>query len=1214
MDLVSEGLERSVGEEEVSDLATQIGSAFDEESKGAEFFDHVFALFIKFDTEGTETRKNAVFYKDVEFIVECTLASLSSNELINKFSTRIDSYLYIYRRLEEYDTFTKHHKLPSLKHVLFQELSKVFVESIGSNPNLYVKNEDQLRMMNIVQHLSSIPKIDTGTIDIFFVLCKLSFQASIVTRDHLSWTDIVSKIHDFGGTIEEFIDRYIYYKQAFADFPLDLPGFIELICRNHPTKESKKRLITTFSSSCQSLGFKPDEFFQQYQMIFEIRIRENCYTLSQIGDLFQQISCSERLFNHYFSFYVANVDLDSLWNIFIRMCISYELNQILEEYFSSRLSDSTVNATVTAFLRYTKLVQQLKLKLEQENRSCLMRIFEKIFDTFINTQLTDARYSSQFPDNDLKEFLRIGLELSPTGSLGRPSCLKIIHRLIFLNNNRQLNAADKIKMLVNKLNDFDQDLCKNNDPLLIIQDEWLQDYLLIIPRDLRCFNANVYRYLCENHRNNPWTIHIWDKLVALSILRSKGENINEMLLQLDHWMDTIKHDIYDVEDTLTTILIVNLSELILFEYRGSILSLPNITYTINFLLHCRENQCHRLNIKLVDEFIDKGQKSIEQILVLQGHYTEFQEKKMSLEIDYLLFSILGTCSIYRELLHPSIAPCFLHSTNITKILASVDPQRYQFPSVTSEIQFMLSNTPKNINISRIDAHEKYFQELIDEVNQWLDWFDKFLFVFSSAVERFIIWRVIGATQLLDEMRKAKDHSLINVVGMKEIMEKTLRFLRPLGDLRRLCHLLNCSTEFQLIDSGCLNDQIDSSNYIREFKKMQFTNYFRVDARSTFSYTIQLNDRQHVRWSIACEKFSCHLQVKFQVANKQSRTEVFFNEENVSIDKHVLQGEFETQQAGQLIIVINNDTSHSPRTIWYRIHHVPLAASHLFHGIFDMHYEKYYKDSFRITIDELNRLLDEVFQFIDRFLSGEVRLKEIDELRTVFCNKNIDVRKEVKKMFTNRRSQEETNNQRTTMTAAVTTVPTDIEIDQVCHRLQIYQYYSHINIIIDCIKRFHILPDESDDHFIKHLKLLYNENPSLKDISETFQILKKQLEMLTNQHLQLIKTAVECSAVVQMMKNSGLYSSHGRRRFRDLQDTLTTQFQFQERNNMILNSWIITYELCGPFVLEANSFNEFINRIAQLSNFEENSIKHMQSKVISCDCLRYFSFLFLFSCQ
>ncbi|CAF4785784.1 unnamed protein product, partial [Rotaria sp. Silwood2] len=59
------------------------------------------------------------------------------------------------------------------------------------------------------------------------------------------------------------------------------------------------------------------------------------------------------------------------------------------------------------------------------------------------------------------------------------------------------------------------------------------------------------------------------------------------------------------------------------------------------------------------------------------------------------------------------------------------------------------------------------------------------------------------------------------------------------------------------------------------------------------------------------------------------------------------------------------------------------------------------------------------------------------------------------------------------------------------------------------------------------------------------------------------------------------------------DHLTTQFQLQERNNMILNSWIIAYALCEPFVLNANNFDEFVNRIAGLSNFEENSLNHMQ---------------------
>jgi DNA-binding transcriptional MerR regulator len=181
------------------------------------------------------------------------------------------------------------------------------------------------------------------------------------------------------------------------------------------------------------------------------------------------------------------------------------------------------------------------------------------------------------------------------------------------------------------------------------------------------------------------------------------------------------------------------------------------------------------------------------------------------------------------------------------------------------------------------------------------------------------------------------------------------------------------------------------------------------------------------------------------------------------------------------------------------------------------------------------------------------------------------------------------------TIAQANIPTDKEIEQVCEWLQIYQYYSHINIIIKCIETFHILPVENDDELIGHLKHLQDENCSLKEITQAYRILKQQFQKLRSQHLQLIKTAVECSGVVQLMKKSDLYSPHGRRRFQELRDNLTTQFQFQERNNIILNSCIIVYELCQPFVLRATNFDEFIDRIARLLNFEENSIKHMQSK-------------------
>ncbi|CAF4523413.1 unnamed protein product [Rotaria socialis] len=114
-----------------------------------------------------------------------------------------------------------------------------------------------------------------------------------------------------------------------------------------------------------------------------------------------------------------------------------------------------------------------------------------------------------------------------------------------------------------------------------------------------------------------------------------------------------------------------------------------------------------------------------------------------------------------------------------------------------------------------------------------------------------------------------------------------------------------------------------------------------------------------------------------------------------------------------------------------------------------------------------------------------------------------------------------------------------------------------------------------------------------EITEAYQILKECFQRLTHQHLQLIKTVVECSNVISMMKKSDLYSQNGRRRFQELRDNLTTQFQMQELNNMILNSWIITYALIEPFMFKAKNFDEFIVRLAELKNIDENSLNHIK---------------------
>ncbi|CAF1245410.1 unnamed protein product, partial [Rotaria sordida] len=321
-----------------------------------------------------------------------------------------------------------------------------------------------------------------------------------------------------------------------------------------------------------------------------------------------------------------------------------------------------------------------------------------------------------------------------------------------------------------------------------------------------------------------------------------------------------------------------------------------------------------------------------------------------------------------------------------------------------------------------------------------------------------------------------------------------------------------------------------------------------------------------------------------------KTYELFSGRNVPLDKQVLQGEFKIQQNGHLIITIDNETGQAPRTIWYQYKTTPLATYHLFDGIFSMLYQKYFgQSSENIKENDLIDLIDKSFFFIDRLLDGSITLQEMEHLKNVFHNKNIDVKEEVKALFANRsntdQKQEKTG-----------TIPLR-QIEQVCEWLQTYQYYSHLNTIIECVQKLNIISNSNNSknyESIDHLqKLIINENVSLKEISEICKNIYECFQKLTNHHLQLIKTILECSNVVQMMKNFDLYSTQGLRRFQQLRDNLTTQFQLQERNNMILNSWIVSYALCEPFIRQVENLEEFVDNLAKLSNIDENTLEHIK---------------------
>lgn len=539
---------------------------------------------------------------------------------------------------------------------------------------------------------------------------------------------------------------------------------------------------------------------------------------------------------------------------------------------------------------------------------------------------------------------------------------------------------------------------------------------------------------------------------------------------------------------------------------------------------------------------------------------------------------------------------FLQDMDLKKILTNKIVPQWSFPKITVSIESVMQiPTPNDIDDSKINSNEMVFSICIDKGREWFKWFDRFFDVCECPLEWLKDHKVDGAHDLYLELNSIKSKPNITLIHMKKTVEKILKLLKPLKELPRLCHLFNCLEPFTITEHGATDGSYDQQKFISDLKGSLGNNKFDITAESIAGKSIPINSHQNVHWSIASEKHACDVKVEYVTQDAQYK--VLFDKPNNPIDRRVLNGKFETQNAGDLLITIDNQRGKAPRTIWFRIKSTNLSKCSLFNGIFDIFYKEYCKQSSHlIKEDHINQLLNKAFSFIDKLLDGTVKLTQMGDLKTVFYYKNIIVQDEVRRLFTNRSNTELLNKQKMNRTI-VTENQIDNDIQRVCEWLQIYQYYSHINNIIDCIERFDILSNNDDDKLISNLKKLRGEEScTLGEITQVYKILQERLKRLSSSHLQLIKIMFECSAVIQMMKTFDLHSPQGRHRFQELRDNLTTQFQLQERNSMVLNSLIITYILCEPFVTKAKNFGEFVDRVAKLSNVDDNSLKHIKGKV------------------
>ncbi|CAF1233456.1 unnamed protein product [Didymodactylos carnosus] len=266
--------------------------------------------------------------------------------------------------------------------------------------------------------------------------------------------------------------------------------------------------------------------------------------------------------------------------------------------------------------------------------------------------------------------------------------------------------------------------------------------------------------------------------------------------------------------------------------------------------------------------------------------------------------------------------------------------------------------------------------------------------------------------------------------------------------------------------------------------------------------------------------------------------------------------------------------YQTKKLWHRLRITNLSPSifTLLLSIFKNSFDENDNKQRRITTADVASILSkDVFKFINKLLVGDVGLTEMLNLKTTFSNNSIDIKNEVIKLYLSQ-SGDSKNLRR--------------QIEKIYEWLQIYQYFSFISTIIDCIKSFEIIDDNNQS--ITQLKNLSNiDDKRIKHISESYETSKIIFNGLDNKHLQLIKVTLECHSLIQMFKKADLYSRKGRLKFRELRDNLTTQFQLQEKFNLILNALIVTYAVCEPFVLKVLNVEEFFKRLLNLHNIDES---------------------------
>jgi len=1146
-------------QKDISEYAKTIQKILNDKIKGKEFFDLVSAWFEGYDQYNQQDRSRTLC-NDIEFIIQ------SAIENFTLISERVDGYFYMLSRIIEY-LLTQHQstdRINNFRKVLFKHLGNEFKSSKGANPNFQLKEKETLQTIHIRQIFTLFQDIDNiPTLLEFFAMCKLAFQLSEVVDEsnRLHWKDTIIMIKQWKISLSDIVKAYNLYKNTFEQKPLDVVAFVHFLKVMQPSEFKRWTSFENIRDMLSKLALDYNTFYLEYQNLFTEHVKQRYYSEQFIATFLIMHRHNGDMFGTYLQLYASNSLITDLWKIFLYFSKENDLSEIMEQHLISKLNQKITSGTSDMFKDCFLAIKHCTHQIKKANQARVARILQETSHVFLHKKIHRSGNFYPLFDNEAKDILDVLLcfpwQITPTN----PACLFLIEYLIFILYNHNTNNLDKLSSLFQRLNELDEKICSKYRPEKIVQDNWLTGYFQFSLHDLLILYRYEYQNLCNIHQNNRWSLHIWSKLVHFSAASVETNHSNDMLTHLNKWIIEGQHGKYEKNDPLTTILINSVFECIVFKNNKQVLSLPDIQAMIRYILEARNAESQWIDKSKVDEFIEIVQQSIRSVLLLESKPT-----------------------IYRQLSDSSIVPCILPSMDIKAILNKIDSAKYKFLTTTPHINEVMGLlNPEDIDISEAPFGVESFYRFTKQINVWLDWFEKFIDIFLYIMEWLRTYKMEKADEFYRDMCRTRNDPTMTLFDIKVLIQEILKTFEQFPHLLRLCDLFNCTQWFEITNPGTLGTPEQHRQFIADTKRFRSNDTIKINIKTNDEKYQDIDDRRHVRWALASEQFLHHVTIEYRLNGSSQESYILYSGENIYPNQGIIRGEFKTQRGGTFSMRFTNASEHVQQIIWFQIRSNSLSICHLFHGIFRIEYNRCFNMSTTaIKKSDLRMLMDQVFAFIDRLLDGDITLAEMDELRTVFYDKNINVREEVHTLFANR-----------SMNNHTTSFATD-QIEQISKWLKTYEYYSHVNIIIECLQKFKILSIETSDESMNNLQTLkIDSNWSLRDISKTYDDVYRRFEKLASKHLQLIRTMVACPNVIDMMKNSKLYSPDGLRRFQELRDNLTTQFQLQERNNMILNSWIISFTLCEPFIHHVSDLEQFIDNLSRLTIIDDNSCEHIK---------------------